>query len=142
MKMRELGRTGIQVRIPATEVNGSMGEDPNRGGSSRRWIISEAEHSLRRLWTDHIDLYQIQHPEPRNARMNRVPRHLRDECELDAVERLIPLPEEAGLSLTHHAMAFAITHPGVTAARSTCRTTRRPSHGRRCADEHAAGVTR
>ncbi|MFE2037530.1 aldo/keto reductase [Streptomyces scopuliridis] len=118
--MRELGRTGIQVRIPATEVNGSMGEDPNRGGSSRRWIISEAEHSLRRLWTDHIDLYQIQHPEPRNPRMNRVPRHLTDECALDAVERLIPLPEEAGLSLTHLEMAFAISR----------------------ADEHAAGVTR
>jgi aryl-alcohol dehydrogenase-like predicted oxidoreductase len=25
--------------VLATKVNGSMGEDPNRGGSSRRWII-------------------------------------------------------------------------------------------------------
>ncbi|MBT2389792.1 aldo/keto reductase [Streptomyces sp. ISL-1] len=51
--------------VLATKVNGSMGEDPNRGGSSRRWIVTEVEHSLRRLQTDHIDLYQIHHPDPR-----------------------------------------------------------------------------
>ncbi|MFE2182455.1 aldo/keto reductase [Streptomyces sp. NPDC059455] len=55
-------------------------------------------------------------PTVRNARMKWVPRHLTDERELDAVERLIPLAEDAGLSLTHLAMAFAITHPGVTSA--------------------------
>ncbi|MEV4576595.1 aldo/keto reductase [Nonomuraea jabiensis] len=201
--------------VLATKVNGSMGEDPNRSGSSRRWIVTEVEHSLRRLQTDHIDLYQIHHPdprtdveetlsaltdlvrsgkvraigssnapapeiveaqwvaerrglqrlrteqptysilnrgierevlptcrrygmgtlvwsplamglltgryrkggpEPRNARMNWVPRHLTDERKLDAVEQLIPLAAEAGLSLTHLAMAFAVTHPGVTSA--------------------------
>ncbi|CAM5595431.1 aldo/keto reductase [Streptomyces mordarskii] len=201
--------------VLATKVNGAMGEDPNRGGSSRRWITAEVEHSLRRLRTDHIDLYQMHHPDPRtdieetlsaltdlvrsgkvraigasnlpaseiveaqwvaerrglqrfrteqptysllnrgiereilpvcqrygmgtlvwsplamglltgryrkggppvrNARMNWVPRHLTDERKLDAVERLIPLAEEAGLSLTHLAMAFAITHPAVTSA--------------------------
>ncbi|MEV4020420.1 aldo/keto reductase [Nonomuraea angiospora] len=201
--------------VLATKVNGAMGEDPNRGGSSRRWIIAEVEHSLRRLRTDHIDLYQIHHPDPstdieetlsaltdlvrsgkvraigssnlpaseiveaqwvaerrglqrprteqptysilnrgiereilptclrygigtlvwsplamglltgryrkgmptpRNPRMNWVPRHLTDERKLDAVEQLVPLAKEAGLSLTHLAMAFAITHPGVTSA--------------------------
>jgi len=201
--------------VLATKVNGSMGADPNRGGSSRRWIVAEVEHSLRRLRTDHIDLYQIHHPDPgtdieetlsaltdlvrsgkvraigssnalaseiveaqwvadrrglqrlrteqppysilnrgierevlptcqrygmgalvwsplamglltgryrkgrpeaRNARMNWVPRHLTDERKLDAVEQLVPLAEEAGLSLTHLAMAFAIAHPGVTSA--------------------------
>nr|WP_202543798.1 aldo/keto reductase [Streptomyces sp. SID8382] len=201
--------------VLATKVNGRMGEDPNRGGSSRRWIVTEVEQSLRRLGTDHIDLYQVHHPDPhtdieetlsaltdlvrsgkvraigssnlpaseiveaqwvadrrglhrfrteqptysilnraierevlpvchrygmgvlvwsplamglltgryrkggptvRNERMKWVPRHLTDEGKLDAVERLIPLAEEAGLSLTHLAMAFAITHPGVTSA--------------------------
>jgi aryl-alcohol dehydrogenase-like predicted oxidoreductase len=42
--------------------------------------------------------------------------HLRDERRIDVVEQLIPLAAEAGLSLTHLAMAFAIGHPGVTAA--------------------------
>ncbi|MFD8283777.1 aldo/keto reductase [Streptomyces malaysiensis] len=201
--------------VLATKVNGRMGEDPNRGGSSRRWIVTEVEQSLRRLGTDHIDLYQVHHPDPhtdieetlsaltdlvrsgkvraigssnlpaseiveaqwvadrrglhrfrteqptysilnraierevlpvchrygmgvlvwsplamglltgryrkggptvRNERMKWVPRHLTDERKLDAVERLIPLAEEAGLSLTHLAMAFAITHPDVSSA--------------------------
>lgn len=37
-----------------------------------------------------------------------------NEQRLDAVERLIPLAEEAGLPITHLAKAFAITHPAVT----------------------------
>ncbi|MFC8075310.1 aldo/keto reductase [Streptomyces sp. NPDC057307] len=202
--------------VLATKVNGAMGEDPNRRGSSRRWIVTEVEHSLRRLGTDHIDLYQVHHPDPATdieetlsaltdlvrsgkirsigcsnlppsqiveahwaaerrglerfrteqppysilnrgierevlpvcerygmgtlvwsplamglltgrhrkgrpsdahaARMHWVPRHMTDERKLDAVEQLLPLAEQAGLSLTHMALAFAITHPGVTAA--------------------------
>lgn len=201
--------------VLATKGNGSTGEDPNRGGSSRRWIVTAVEHSLRRLGTDHIDLYQVHHPDPRTdveetlsaltdlvrsgkvraigssnlpaseiveaqwvaerrglhrfrteqppysvldrgverevlptclrygmgvlvwsplamglltgryrkgepvrnpRRMRWVPAHMTDERKLDAVERLIPLAEEAGLSLTHLAMAFAVAHPGVTSA--------------------------
>jgi aryl-alcohol dehydrogenase-like predicted oxidoreductase len=201
--------------VLATKVGGSMDEDPNRSGGSRRWIVAAVENSLRRLRTDHIDLYQIHHPDPRTdieetlsaltdlvrsgkvraigssntpaseiveaqwtaerrglqrfrteqptysilnrgiereilpacrrygmgtlvwgplsmglltgryrkggpapetARMHWVPRHLTDERKLDAVERLVPLAREAGMSLTHLAMAFAITHPGVTSA--------------------------
>jgi aryl-alcohol dehydrogenase-like predicted oxidoreductase len=44
-------------------VHGAMGDDPNRVGNSRRWIIQEVENSLRRLQTDWIDLYQIHRPE-------------------------------------------------------------------------------
>jgi len=43
-------------------------------------------------------------------------RHLSDERQLDAVERIIPLASEAGLPMTHLAMAFAIAHPGMTSA--------------------------
>jgi len=49
--------------VLATKVHGTMGDDPNHFGNSRRWIVREVENSLRRLKTDHIDLYQIHRPE-------------------------------------------------------------------------------
>src|SRR3954470_4809725 len=49
--------------VLATKVHGPMGDDPNRFGNSRRWIVREVEDSLRRLKTDWIDLYQIHRPE-------------------------------------------------------------------------------
>jgi aryl-alcohol dehydrogenase-like predicted oxidoreductase len=50
--------------VLATKVHGTMGDDPNQYGNSRRWITREVEASLRRLGTDYIDLYQIHRPEP------------------------------------------------------------------------------
>ncbi|MGZ8716846.1 MAG: aldo/keto reductase, partial [Gaiellaceae bacterium] len=50
--------------VLATKFHGTMGEDPNRRGNSRRWIVQEVEASLRRLGTDWIDLYQVHRPEP------------------------------------------------------------------------------
>jgi aryl-alcohol dehydrogenase-like predicted oxidoreductase len=49
--------------VLATKVHGTMGDDPNEFGNSRRWIIREVENSLRRLRTEWIDLYQIHRPE-------------------------------------------------------------------------------
>ncbi len=49
--------------ILATKIHGTMGDDPNQFGNSRRWIVREVEASLRRLGTDWIDLYQIHRPE-------------------------------------------------------------------------------
>jgi aryl-alcohol dehydrogenase (NADP+) len=49
-------------------------------------------------------------------------RHLNDERRVDVVEQLVPLAEEAGLPMTHLAMAFTITHPGVTSALLGART--------------------
>jgi aryl-alcohol dehydrogenase-like predicted oxidoreductase len=205
--------------VLATKVSRPMGEGPNRQGASRRWIMTAVEDSLRRLRTDHIDLYQIHRPDPdtdieetlsalsdlihsgkvraigtsampasdiveaqwaaerrglerfhteqppysllnrgveremlptaqrhgmgtlvwgplgqglltgrvRKGRQNELRRaglikHLTDERRLDTVERLISLAEEAGLPLTHLAMAFAIAHPGVTSALAGPRT--------------------
>ena len=200
--------------VLASKVHYPMGADPNRRGNSRRWIIAEVEHSLRRLRTDHLDLYQVHRPDPsvdveetlsalsdlvRSGKVRAVGsscfpaseiveaqwvaerrglvrlrteqppysivnrgierevlpacqrygmgtlvwsplggglltgryrkgqqasthrarfgfHHLSDERRLDAVEQLLPLAQDNGMSLTHLAMAFAITHPGVTSA--------------------------
>src|SRR5687768_5677491 len=50
--------------VLATKFHNPMGEDPNRRGNSRRWIMRAVEDSLRRLNTDWIDLYQVHRPEP------------------------------------------------------------------------------
>jgi aryl-alcohol dehydrogenase-like predicted oxidoreductase len=199
--------------VLATKVYGPMGDDPNQRGTSRRWIMTEVENSLRRLRTDYIDLYQVHRLDPavdieetlsaltdlvrggkvraigsssfpasdmveaqwasqrrglerfrteqptysilsrgierevlpvaerygmgaivwsplaqgmltgrvrkgQQTDLRRVNRfsHISDERRVDAVEQLIPVAGEAGLELTHLAMAFAITHPGVTSA--------------------------
>jgi aryl-alcohol dehydrogenase-like predicted oxidoreductase len=45
--------------VLATKFHGSMGDDVNQAGNSRRWVVREVEASLRRLGTDWIDLYQV-----------------------------------------------------------------------------------
>ncbi|TKA11970.1 aldo/keto reductase [Actinacidiphila oryziradicis] len=200
--------------VLATKAHLPMGDDPNQQGNSRRWLMRALDDSLRRLQTDHVDLFQIHRPapdtdveetlsaltdlmragkiraigtssfpasdiveaqwvaerrglqrfrteQPSYSILNRgierevLPvcqrygmgtlvwsplggglltgryrkgqqatthrggfgfKHLSDERRLDAVEQLIPLAEKAEMSLTHLAMAFAISHPGVTSA--------------------------
>ena len=201
--------------VLATKVNNPMGDDPNQQGNSRRWLIREVEASLRRLQTDHIDLYLIHRPSPNtdieetlsaltdlmragkvraigsstfpaseiveaqwvaerralarfrveqppysilsrgierevlpvcqrygmgvmvwsplakgmltgryrkgqplpdSLRVKVLPKQMSDEHRLDAVEQLIVVAQEAGMPLTHLAMAFAVAHPGVTSA--------------------------
>jgi aryl-alcohol dehydrogenase-like predicted oxidoreductase len=201
--------------VLATKAHLPMGEDPNEQGNSRRWLIRAVEASLRRLQTDHIDLYQIHRPapdtdfeetlaaltdlmragkvraigsstfpvsqileaqwlaerrglarlrteqppysilnrgierevlptcerygmgalvwsplamgmltgryrkgrqQPDGARVKYFPKQMSDARTLEVVEQLIPLAEEAGMPLAHLALAFAIAHPGVSAA--------------------------
>ncbi|MFJ6569490.1 aldo/keto reductase [Streptomyces sp. NPDC091292] len=200
--------------VLATKAHLPMGDDPNQQGNSRRWLTRALEDSLRRLGTDHVDLFQVHRPAPDtdveetlstltdlmragkvraigsstfpasdiveaqwvaerrglqrfrteqppysilnrgierevlpvcerygmgalvwsplaqglltgrfrkghetdSHRASRGYRHLTDERRLDTVEQLIALARDAGMPLTHLAMAFAIAHPGVTSA--------------------------
>ncbi|HEX5470769.1 MAG TPA: aldo/keto reductase, partial [Lacipirellulaceae bacterium] len=45
--------------VLATKVHGRMRPDANGAGLSRKAILTEIDHSLRRLGTDYVDLYQI-----------------------------------------------------------------------------------
>jgi aryl-alcohol dehydrogenase-like predicted oxidoreductase len=200
--------------VLASKAHYPMGDDPNHRGNSRRWLMQAVEGSLRRLQTDHLDLYQVHRPDPaveieetlsaltdlvRSGKVraigtstfpaselveaqwvaerrglerfrteqppysivNRIieqeilpvaqrygmgtlvwsplaqglltgrirrgqagtthraagmPGHFEHEGKLEVVEQLVPLAEQAGLPMTHLAMAFAIAHPGVTSA--------------------------
>ncbi|MFF7365208.1 aldo/keto reductase [Streptomyces sp. NPDC008125] len=50
--------------VLATKAHLPMGDDPNQQGNSRRWLVRALEDSLRRLGTDHVDLFQIHRPAP------------------------------------------------------------------------------
>ncbi|MEV7012089.1 aldo/keto reductase [Streptosporangium sp. NPDC051022] len=50
--------------VLATKFGNPMDDSPGRRGNSRRWIMRAVEDSLRRLGTDHIDLYQVHRPDP------------------------------------------------------------------------------
>jgi aryl-alcohol dehydrogenase-like predicted oxidoreductase len=50
--------------VLATKFHGAMGDDVNRRGNSRRWVMRAIDESLRRLAVDHVDLYQIHRPDP------------------------------------------------------------------------------
>jgi len=50
--------------VIATKVHGRMRRGPNGAGLSRRAIMSEIDHSLERLGTDYVDLYQIHRFDP------------------------------------------------------------------------------
>jgi aryl-alcohol dehydrogenase-like predicted oxidoreductase len=62
--------------VLATKARFAMGhdtgdagqDDPNRPGASRRWLVRALDDSLRRLQTDHVDLFQIHRPDPDTLR--------------------------------------------------------------------------
>lgn len=51
--------------VIATKVHGRMRPGPNGAGLSRRAIMTEIDASLKRLGTDHVDLYQIHRLDPK-----------------------------------------------------------------------------
>ena len=50
--------------VLATKAFHPMGDDPNRRGTSRRWLVTALDESLRRLGVDHVDLYQMHRWDP------------------------------------------------------------------------------
>jgi aryl-alcohol dehydrogenase-like predicted oxidoreductase len=53
--------------VLATKVFSPMSEERNHQGTSRRWIVTELDHSLRRLDVDHVDLYQVHRWDPNTS---------------------------------------------------------------------------
>jgi aryl-alcohol dehydrogenase-like predicted oxidoreductase len=53
--------------VLATKATLPMGDDRNRQGGSRRWLITALDDSLRRLGVDHVDLYQMHRWDPRTS---------------------------------------------------------------------------
>ena len=50
--------------VLATKAFLPMDNERNHQGSSRRWLTTELDHSLRRLGVDHVDLYQVHRWDP------------------------------------------------------------------------------
>lgn len=60
-----LKRNGKRGQVVlATKVHYATGDGPNDRGNSRLHIMAACDASLRRLQTDHIDLYQLHRPSP------------------------------------------------------------------------------
>ena len=54
--------------VLATKVANPMGEDPNRRGTGRKWVMQAIDESLERLATDYVDIYYI-HRDPGDVPM-------------------------------------------------------------------------
>ncbi|MEV8378847.1 aldo/keto reductase [Kribbella sp. NPDC056861] len=50
--------------VLASKFHNPMTDNVNDRGNSRRWIMRAVEGSLKRLGTDHLDLYQVHRPDP------------------------------------------------------------------------------
>jgi len=74
--LKEMG--GREQIFLATKGYNRMGEGPNDAGASRYHILRACEASLKRLGTDHIDLYQLHRPPPANMAQEEPLRALED----------------------------------------------------------------
>lgn len=77
---RVVGRAIAGARdhwVLATKFANALGEGPNQGGISRKWIIENVEASLKRLGTDYIDLLYF-HRAPFDAPLDEAVRAIAD----------------------------------------------------------------
>ena len=75
-----VGRAIANVRqnwVLATKLANAIGDDPNHGGLSRRWVLQAAEDSLKRLGTDYIDIYYL-HKEDHSTPLEETVRAMGD----------------------------------------------------------------
>ncbi len=63
--------------VLATKLANQIGDDPNCGGLSRRWVLQAAEASLKRLGTDYIDIYYL-HKEDHSTPLEETVRAIGD----------------------------------------------------------------
>ena len=66
-----------KVANPMGGMQGTPENDPNRRGTSRKWIMRAIEESLSRLGTDYVDLYYI-HRDPGDVPMEETVRAMGD----------------------------------------------------------------
>ncbi|MEU6378808.1 aldo/keto reductase [Streptomyces sp. NPDC046909] len=53
--------------VLATKATMPMSDERNHQGSSRRWLVTALDDSLRRLGVDHVDLYQVHRWDPNTS---------------------------------------------------------------------------
>lgn len=94
--------------VIATKVHGAMGKGPNRRGGSRGHIMSEVRASLKRLQTDHIDLYQL-HGFDRETPMEET---------LEAFDTLVRAGDVRYIGLSNWAAWQVMKAVGITGARN------------------------
>lgn len=63
--------------VLATKVANKMGDDPNRQGTGRKWVMQAIDESLARLGTDYVDLYYI-HKDPGDVPLEETVRAMGD----------------------------------------------------------------
>ena len=123
--LKNLGIKRDQVVI-ATKVLGRMSPGPNGAGASRGHIMDQVEQSLKRLQTDHIDLYQIHGVDPLTpieetvtALDNLVQRGLVRYVGLSnwaawQVAKATGIAEAKGVSVAQVALAWLLHQPAVS----------------------------
>ena len=118
---------------------------PNHSGGSRKWIMQEAENSLRRLKTDYIDLYQVHRPErddrrrgdPRRADRSRPP----GQGPLHRVVLVLGQPDRRGAVGVPRAAPRPGSSPSSPRTRSWSAASRRTSSRRRSVTAWAPSCT-